>query len=93
MLQMPVSCSRSVPAFLTIAGSSEFTSGLAPACIPSRCIGMLSASRLSSSSPTLPRYGWACQKMSHGTAIAATSSLILSLRQPMPSLQTTYGTV
>ena len=31
--------------------------------------------------------------MSHGTSIAAISVLMWSFRQPMPSIQTTYGTV
>ncbi len=76
-----------------IAASSVLRSGTLPECIASRCIGMLSASRWSSSRPTLPDQGFACQKMSHGTFMPAMSLPILSLRQPMPSIHTTYGTV
>ena len=65
-----VSCASSLLGLRrSIAGSSVFRSGRTPVRIASRCIGMLSASRLSSSMPTWPRYACECQKMSHGTSM------------------------
>ena len=72
-----------------IAASSVLRSGITPVRIASRCIGIASASRSSSRIPTLPVQGFDSQKMSHGTFMPAMSLPILSLRQPMPSSQTT----
>ena len=72
-----------------IAASSVLRSWIRPSRIASRCIGMESASRSSSRIPTLPVQGFDSQKMSHGTFMPAMSLPILSLRQPMPSSQTT----
>ena len=93
MLQMLVSCARSLPAFAMIAASSVFRSGITPGVHRVALHRHGEGVALVVEQADLAVQGFDSQKMSHGTFMPAMSLPILSLRQPMPSIQTTYGTV